>query len=312
MIIELRLNTRMLGSTIFGFSPLGEVSSSLRALSVPERAGVHRPWLLDIRSRLDHVDLGLLTAVAGEGKWVPDFLHPTVSRPTVAIEEQLEVLSRLTGDETFAELRHYLPDGSVPARLAVLLDRGADAGQVLADAVNAYWSAAVSPYWAHLTNVLEDDVAFRASTSLSRGLFCLFDDLHARVSVGTDALLLDMPGHDARTYGEAALTLAPSVFVWPGLIVTHEVPGRFQLTYGARGAARLWEHLSIDPREAHRLAALVGRTRAEILQRLSSPHSTTQLARELGHSPASISQHLQVLRESGLATSQRVGRVVLY
>ena len=40
--------------------------------------------------------------------------------------------------------------------------------------------------------------------------------------------------------------------------------------------------------------------------------STTSLSRELGQSPATISQHLAVLRECGMVRSWRSGRSVLY
>lgn len=40
--------------------------------------------------------------------------------------------------------------------------------------------------------------------------------------------------------------------------------------------------------------------------------TTTQLARELGQSPGTISQHLSVLRRNGLLDSWRSGRSVLY
>lgn len=40
--------------------------------------------------------------------------------------------------------------------------------------------------------------------------------------------------------------------------------------------------------------------------------STTQLARELRQSRASVNEHLAVLRNAGLLTSRRSGRSVLY
>jgi DNA-binding transcriptional ArsR family regulator len=40
--------------------------------------------------------------------------------------------------------------------------------------------------------------------------------------------------------------------------------------------------------------------------------STTQVARELGLSAASVSEHLSVLRRAGLVTARRSGRSVLY
>jgi DNA-binding transcriptional ArsR family regulator len=60
------------------------------------------------------------------------------------------------------------------------------------------------------------------------------------------------------------------------------------------------------------LAALLGRTRAAILEMTAVPLSTTQIAHELGQSPGSVNQHLSVLRGSGLVVSRRSGRSVLY
>jgi DNA-binding transcriptional ArsR family regulator len=61
-----------------------------------------------------------------------------------------------------------------------------------------------------------------------------------------------------------------------------------------------------------RLGSLLGRARAAILTMLSVPMSTTQLAHELEQSPGTVSQHLSILRGSGMVTSWRAGRSVLY
>jgi DNA-binding transcriptional ArsR family regulator len=89
--------------------------------------------------------------------------------------------------------------------------------------------------------------------------------------------------------------------------------GQFGLTYAVRGIARVWEGRGAPTvTDAESLAALLGRARAAILRRTSVPMSTTQLARELQQSPASVNEHLAVLRNAGLLTSRRSGRSVLY
>lgn len=81
---------------------------------------------------------------------------------------------------------------------------------------------------------------------------------------------------------------------------------RANLTYPARGIGNLW-----GPRPEHAdetaLGALFGRSRAEILLALTVPRSTSELSVLLGQSPASVSQHLTVLRRSAMATSWRAG-----
>jgi DNA-binding transcriptional ArsR family regulator len=42
------------------------------------------------------------------------------------------------------------------------------------------------------------------------------------------------------------------------------------------------------------------------------PRTTSQLAEQLDLSPASVSQHLKVLKETALGTARRRGRMVLY
>jgi DNA-binding transcriptional ArsR family regulator len=307
-MIELQLSTEVLGRTTFGLSPLSETAASIRALTIGPKAAIHRPWIADARPRLADLPIATLVAVAGHLNTLPDFLYPTITRHSADIEEQLEVVSRLGADDIAAGLSHATPN----RHLCALLSHGSDAGKVLATDLGIYWRAAIAPYWTRITNTLEEDIGYRASQSFSIGLIRLLGDLHPLISVDQEKLRLDLPAHPDAHYPNAALTLVPCVFISPGLVLTHEIPGRFQILYAARGAARVWENLSEAKRDHRPLADLLGRTRSSVLIALSNPSSTTDLARELGQSPATVSQHLRVLRESGLATSWRVGRVVLY
>ena len=60
------------------------------------------------------------------------------------------------------------------------------------------------------------------------------------------------------------------------------------------------------------IVALIGSTRAAILETIGEGRTTTELARRVGVSPASISQHTAVLREAGLIRTSRVGKAVLH
>jgi DNA-binding transcriptional ArsR family regulator len=87
-------------------------------------------------------------------------------------------------------------------------------------------------------------------------------------------------------------------------------PWQPTLVYPARGVGLLWEPTPDEPTEA--LAGLVGRRRAELLEALAAPASTTDLAARLEISPGGVSQHLSALRAAGLVAGQRQGRSVLY
>jgi hypothetical protein len=104
------------------------------------------------------------------------------------------------------------------------------------------------------------------------------------------------------------MLFVPSAFTWPRPSASLEA-GPF-VVYPARGIAGLWDPARAAPPAA--LAALLGTRRASVLAALHVPRSTTELARALELTPGSVSQHLSVLRDAGLANAHRVGRVVLY
>jgi DNA-binding transcriptional ArsR family regulator len=308
------LTTDVLGNTRFSFSPLAEATLSLRLIGCPHPTHIHAPWLRSVRNRLDGVDIELLLAVAPSGKWVADCLMPAPSGPQVTIEEQLRELAQISAAEMGRDLQEVWQDEpAVPRRLRELVRTGAHGPQQLAETLWDYWDAALEPFWNKICTVLEDDVFHRVAAQMNSGLFALLEDLHPEVSLDGNLLHVDKPHHTSATYHGRELDLTPSVFAWPGLILRDGQDDRFGLTYAARGVARVWEGLSVmnqiddDP-----LAALLGRTRAAILEMTSVPMSTTQIAHELGQSAGSVSQHLSVLRGSGLVVSRRSGRSVLY
>lgn len=57
---------------------------------------------------------------------------------------------------------------------------------------------------------------------------------------------------------------------------------------------------------------MVGRTRSILLATLDVPRTTTQLAGQLDLSPPAVSQHLKILKDTGLVSGRRRGRMVLY
>lgn len=124
---------------------------------------------------------------------------------------------------------------------------------------------------------------------------------------------VDKPHLTAQRLHASAMTLTPSIFGWPELIIQDGERGRFGLIYGAHAAASSWDGLSTSPRIlGDPLAHPIGRTRAAILRRTDLPINTTQLARDLGQSLGSVNEHLTLLRDSGLLESNRSGRSVLY
>jgi DNA-binding transcriptional ArsR family regulator len=312
-VIEFRLTAEAISAAHFGYSPLAELATSLRALGSPlQRDYLLRPWLREVAGSLRHVDMELLGGVAPPGHHAADFLFAWSRDSTVTIDDQLAVLADAPPDEIWRDIVNTW-SGQPPARVARAFADAGSGCRELADALRSYWDVAIGPYWSRIRAVIDGDVAHRSSLALERGLLGVLQDLQPEVSLRGRSLLVDKPHHPDARYSEGDLILLPSVFVWPNLIVGHETPGRFELHYPARGVGRVWEGLR-DAQEAGErpLGALLGRTRAWILARLDEPMTTTQLARELSQSPGSVNAHLSVMRDSGLLVAQRSGRLVLY
>jgi DNA-binding transcriptional ArsR family regulator len=313
-VIEFRLTANALGNTRFGYSPLGEVACSLRVLGAgPPGAYALRPWIREVTNALQTVDMELLRAVVPPGHFAPEFMFAWSTDPAITIENQLESLAATAWDEVHHDIQQVWRDRP-PPRCLTDACRDTDSGcRRLADVIWDYWQVAIAPYWSRMRAAIEDDVSYRVRLVLESGMFGLLSDLHPEVTLRDDTLLIDKPHHADATYPDGDLTLLPSVFVWPNLILGHETPARFELMYAARGIGRVWEGLasgastSSDP-----LGALIGRTRARILRCVDLPMTTTHLARALDQSPGSVSAHLSVLRANGLLSARRSGRSVLY
>jgi DNA-binding transcriptional ArsR family regulator len=312
-VIQVRMSVTDLGRTRFAYSPLVEVAESLYMLSSAQVVPLHRPWFDATKDSLRRVDLALLHGVVPARGYVADFFTAGVKGPATTVEQQLHVLSEMPADEIRAEIMTVWQGAAPPPVVRDLLDRDATAaGRRLADAFARYWTVAIDPYWPAMRSVLDDDVASRAGELAKGGVGRLLTDLHPQISMRDEVLSIDKQHNCQQDLTGDGLVLVPSVFAWPNLIFAAGPAGPVRLIYPARGVGHMWQ----TPRRAatshDALGALLGRSRAAILLSLALPRSTTEIAVKLGQSPASVSEHLAVLRNSGLVVSWRSGRRVLY
>ena len=120
------------------------------------------------------------------------------------------------------------------------------------------------------------------------GVAAVFDDLHHAVRWSEGELRGHGPGISEAVWPFAAkevvldgrsLVLSPSVFGWPDICVATKPVTAGLLHYPARALATVWETRRPAP---DALAALLGRTRAELLVQLAEPGTTGELAGRLG------------------------------
>jgi DNA-binding transcriptional ArsR family regulator len=135
----------------------------------------------------------------------------------------------------------------------------------------------------------------------------LFADLHRSVRYREGLVEIDKEcvRAEVRPSGRGVL-LVPSIFAWPDLLAVFEPPWQPTLLYPPRGTARLWIPSPEEPVDA--LSEALGRGRASALKGLMVPQTTTEIARQAGASPGTVSEHLSRLRKAGLVEPHRQGR----
>lgn len=301
-----------LGRTAFAYSPLSEVTSSMRMLSSGEVPAIHWAWYEAVRPSLGQLDLSLLMAVMPYRHHLPDFLLTPVAGTTTHIDSQLKAVSAVSPARLRAAVSATWAGAAMPTAAADLLASGSRGPARLAEAISDYWYVALEPYWSSIRAALDDDLTHRSMLATGGGLASVIDSLHPDLNIDGGSLRIAKSNDGApRPPGHCELVLVPSVFVWPHLAYASEFPNQLSLTYGVRRLPQPWLDLT-PPRVEPNLAALIGRTRGTILMCLELPQTTTELADRLGQSPSSVNQHLTLLHRSGLVNARRSGRSVLY
>ncbi|WP_405779118.1 DUF5937 family protein [Streptomyces sp. NBC_00859] len=315
MTLVLRFGAGDAARCRFAVSPLQETMSALLVLNAPSRHAWYLPWLRDIQDVVAELHLGLLgvaVPVRGHG---PDFLWPSPTSPLTTIEDDLAQVQATEPDVVATELAEHarrLDPRTVPVHLyRALTGDPVDARDKLVAHQREAWRILIAPLWDRIRGLLDADITTRARQLADGGLEGLFANLHRRAKWESDALRLiglRRGGIDLRGRG---LILVPTAFGWPKLGIgptsaTSDTPPA--LSYPMLGAARLWDPGARSPA----IARLLGAGRAVVLAETLVPSTTSGLARRVGLAPATVSQHLAVLRDAGLVTAERRGREVLY
>ena len=306
-MIELEVGIADLTGIRFAADAVWETTASVAVLMRPHHHVLHQRLhgLMPKRPKFDHA---LLKEVLAGSAWIPDTLGPVPSTRTRSPLAQLAAV-RDTAPEIverdLAQLRRLVPRSRVAAMCA---DQFADE---LATAMSGYWKQVLAPLWDRIEGIVAADLAYHGSTLATDGLGVALHDLSDRLRLEDGVLRVNLPT-DLRVASQGrGIWFVPSVFLWPWVSLA-SVDGAPVISYGARGAGRVWESTGGKRGGGELLAPLLGRSRAAILADLDVPRTTTSLAARLRLTPGTVSGHLSVLTSSGLLTSRRDGRRVLY
>ena len=122
-----------------------------------------------------------------------------------------------------------------------------------------------------------------------------------------DCLEIDTPQERTVSLGGRGVVLTPVVF-WTGPPLVGEL-GDQPVVLAYPAPAELTFRVGS---ESDTLAAILGSTRAAALPLLADEHTTGDIARTLGISPASASEHASALRAARLVDSRRDGKAVVH
>jgi DNA-binding transcriptional ArsR family regulator len=307
-MIELVLQHTDLARIRFAHSPLVELVASVRVLQQARPAQLHRRWAQSVRGRLGSVRMDLLTALIPPAGTPAGFLIPPPATVDPTLDLALSTVEATEPEVVRAALRPLHLEST-----ALYHDPARELGVLIAQ-LRRYWAAAIAPVWPGIRAVALADLRHRMEQFAGGGVAQVLASLHPDLTYQDDTIAIhngqSWPRWRERPRDGAGILLAPCVFAWPELVVTGEQRAQPMLWYPPRGVAEAYTApvpIAVEP-----LGALVGRTRAAMLSFLELPRTTTQLAQHLNVTPATISQHLKVLKESALVDRQRRGRAVLY
>ncbi|MGP3920906.1 metalloregulator ArsR/SmtB family transcription factor [Nonomuraea sp. 10N515B] len=315
MALTIELGVAELAATRFAISPLSETVSGLQQLGGRDRNPINLRWLRWADDELAKSPLNLSHTwpliVSARLNW-PEFLVPAPHGPGGSIEDDLAALRRTAASHVRLSLRRVFGE-ELPAPVTALAERPAAGLRAIAGELRAAHDRLIAPYWTRIRAVLEADIIDRAKQLATGGAAELFAGLHPDLRWREGRLMLGGERWRAEQVvdlGPGGLVLMPVVLGSPHVLIKKRTSTQTTVRYPARGTGTWWTAGTKTP--AAGTVRLLGRARAELLEALRSPATTTELARALGVTPSAVSQHLGVLRECGLVARERSGRNVLY
>ncbi|MEU5907639.1 winged helix-turn-helix domain-containing protein [Micromonospora sp. NPDC047527] len=296
--------------------PVWELVLSLHVLQGRNRDPLTSMWrqavTRDLRQDAASDQLRLLFALNPPRGYFPDFLTPYASvdgfeagldavrsTPTPRLQRDLTVLAAAT---------------PLPASAAALARGDTAALRQFADSMERYRSLAISPYWGQIQAAVAADRTRRARALLDGGVEGLLTSLRPAMRWEAGVLeVRDYPHSRELHLDGRGLMLVPSFFCasTPVALLDPALPP--VLVYPVDRLGGLAPDNSAAPGAASEsLAALLGRTRAAVLQASGDGCTTGEVARRLNISAAAASQHATVLRNAGLLVSHRDRNTVLH
>ncbi|WP_328475226.1 ArsR family transcriptional regulator [Actinoplanes sp. NBC_00393] len=240
--------------------------------------------------------------------FVPDFMTPLDGLES--IEGGLDAIRSTPATRVRAEVSSAYADVPVSAARRRFAAADPHVLDTLVTAMRAYFHQVLAPDWAALNRTHRQVVAEAAGRYALAGADGLLADLHPAIRWREPVLEVDAwQDGEVRLAGHG-LIVVPSPFAGPRPRVLVAPDGPALLVYPVEPAV-----VPPDGRGAgDPLVGLFGRTRTAVLMQAARPgrHTTSSIARQVGISVSSSSEHLSALRAAGLVASRRDGGAIVH
>ncbi|MBF9069487.1 ArsR/SmtB family transcription factor [Streptacidiphilus fuscans] len=285
-------------------APLQELNTALMTLCGRDGTLLHGAW----RRKAFHA---LPAAAAPLADLVPAGTAPSfLDAPADSLQEALDDICATPRQVVSSELERVYVTARKPAPSWVRALHGGDtdAVQVLGRAFGAAYESLLAPVWPEVQDRHHMEFVRLAVQLAQSGVGTVLAQLLPGARL--DSFVWELPGKPREIHlAGRGVVLLPS-FHWYGDPLLIDLPDRpVTVTYAA-GSGLLPQTDGGTGAEA--LAKVIGPTRTELLHLLAEGHSTTELARRLGVSAASVSAHTAALRGAGLISTSRAGKAVLH
>jgi DNA-binding transcriptional ArsR family regulator len=310
-MIELFLERADLGRIRLAHSPVWELVNSVGALRDRRRRHASRDWLPGAGSVVAKARADLLFGLVGGSDCVPAFLTPHPSASGGKLQDELATVAATRPAVVRRQIEEILfAAGRPPAPLQAFYDDPERLLPTLVHQMRIYWDATLAPIWPRLYAVGQADLAYRIDQFGRGGIVRMVHGVHPEVSFDGYRLTVKCPHRRRHALHGQGLIFMPSAFVGPGVVVAGCGSNQPVVVYPPRHIDTAGGYSA--PTGSAALRDLLGKPRAVILTVLDVPLTTTHLAKQLDVTPAAVSQHLRILKNSALVSSRRRGRDVLY
>ncbi|MBM0274721.1 ArsR/SmtB family transcription factor [Micromonospora tarensis] len=299
--------------------PVWELVLSLHVLRGRDRDPLTADWRRNVSRKLRHdaasEQLRLLLALSPPRGYFPDFLTPYDS--VDGFEAGLDALRRTPTELLRRDLSVLATENQLPSSAAALARGEVATLHHLAESMEQYRSLAISPYWSRIQTAVAADRARRARALLDGGVEGLLASLRPAMRWDSGVLEIHNYPHSRELHLDGrGLLLVPSFFcaATPVALLDPALPPVLVYPVDRLGGLAPADRVGAGSAGVTRdsLAALLGRTRAAVLQASDEGCTTGEVARQLNISPAAASQHATVLRNAGLLVSHRERNSVLH